>query len=220
MATLYIVRHGHIARDGCFIGRTDVPLSALGHKQAVKLGRLLSPIAFDACFSSPLIRSLETSRHILAENTKGIPRFEKAVGAREGICEGTKDMANNTDTVLAHDCEGPIVLLPALKEISLGLWEGKTKAEVMAEYPFIWEQRGVEPAVIAPPEGENYSMLYARLSPVFQRLAFFKKSENVLVVAHRSIGQVLMGHFSGFPFETWPLLNMPYGSVTLCPLLP
>ena len=113
-----------------------------------------------------------------------------------------------------------IVILPELMEISLGLWEGQTKAEVMAKHPLVWKERGANPATTAPPQGENYTTLYERMAPVFKALSSFRAEENVLVVAHRSVGQVLMGHFSPFPFEAWPHLDMPYGSVTLCPLYP
>lgn len=256
MATLYVVRHGHIERNGRFIGRTDLPLSPLGHDQARRLGRLLSHISFDRCFSSPLVRSLETARHILAENSslnqpgqknadakqsvKAVQK-DKGIGVAEStVSEAPKDTPSATASCFIRTTAGnpaspkdnivnnefttarsdSIDILPELIEISLGLWEGKTKAEVMERYPLVWKERGTNPTTIAPPQGENYSMLYERMVPVFQTLSSFKGKENVLVVAHRSVGQVLMGHFSHFPFEVWAHLAMPYGSVTLCPLYP
>lgn len=211
MATLFIVRHGHIEKNGRFIGQTDLPLSVQGHEQAVRLGRIVSHVGFDACFVSPLTRALETARHILAENNVMDQRTEGEADKGQSA-----PFAENT----TKDIEwSNINVLPALQEISLGLWEGKTKAEIMTAYPLLWEERGARPATTAPPEGESYAMLYGRLGSVFQILSSFKGEENVLVVAHRSVGQVLMGHYSRFSFETWPHLDLPYGSVTLCPLL-
>lgn len=268
MATLYLVRHGHIERNGRFIGRTDLPLSPLGHDQVLRLGRLLSPISFDSCFSSPLVRTLETARHILAENSplnqpvqegNDAKQRVKAVGETKGTGvaenkanETPRDTPSDTPRGKARDAASAkassisgsmagdtarakeatannepmvanshkIAILPELMEISLGLWEGQTKAEVMAKYPLVWKERGANPTTVAPPQGENYAMLYERMAPVFETLSSFRGEENVLVVAHRSVGQVLMGHFSHFPFEAWPHLDMPYGSVTLCPLYP
>ncbi len=266
MAILYLVRHGHIERNGRFIGRTDVSLSSLGHDQALRLGRLLSHVSFDKCFSSPLVRSLETARHILAENSPLNQPMQEANDAKQRVKDEQKakwieategmtsykpcDTANYTPRGKARDATSAkassisgsmaggtarakeaitnnepmvanshkIAILPELMEISLGMWEGQTKAEVMAKYPFVWKERGANPTTVAPPQGENYAMLYERMAPVFETLSSFRNEENVLVVAHRSVGQVLMGHFAHFPFEVWPHLDMPYGSVTLCPL--
>jgi broad specificity phosphatase PhoE len=65
---LILIRHGHTAGNDSgpnapMSGWTDVPLSARGRCQAYALGRhLAANVSFDAMYSSPLDRALETAR--------------------------------------------------------------------------------------------------------------------------------------------------------------
>jgi broad specificity phosphatase PhoE len=64
MALFYFLRHGETARNaaGRLCGSTDVPLSDAGRRQARKLAARLKSISFEALYSSPLQRALETGR--------------------------------------------------------------------------------------------------------------------------------------------------------------
>jgi broad specificity phosphatase PhoE len=61
---LWLVRHGETewTVTGQHTGRTDIPLTALGRRQAAALGRRLTGRAFALVLVSPLIRALETCR--------------------------------------------------------------------------------------------------------------------------------------------------------------
>lgn len=61
---LWLVRHGETewSRDGRHTGLTDVPLTHLGRSQAMAVGRALAGQTFEAVWSSPLTRALETAR--------------------------------------------------------------------------------------------------------------------------------------------------------------
>ena len=61
---VYLLRHGHVdngseKRD---LGRTDVPLDALGLEQAQVFGDYFKAIPFDAIFTSPLKRCVQTTQ--------------------------------------------------------------------------------------------------------------------------------------------------------------
>jgi alpha-ribazole phosphatase len=66
MGLFYLVRHGETEwnAEGRFCGRTDVRLSEAGRRQARSLAERLKPIPFEALYSSPLERALETARLI------------------------------------------------------------------------------------------------------------------------------------------------------------
>ncbi len=66
MALFYFVRHGETEWNagGRWCGRSDVPLSAVGRRQAELLARRLQPLSIQALYSSPLMRALETARLI------------------------------------------------------------------------------------------------------------------------------------------------------------
>jgi probable phosphoglycerate mutase len=66
MALFYFLRHGETVwnAEGRVCGRTDVPLSDAGQRQAQLLGLRLKAIPVQALYSSPLVRALETARLI------------------------------------------------------------------------------------------------------------------------------------------------------------
>jgi probable phosphoglycerate mutase len=66
MGLFYLLRHGETEwnAQNRFCGRTDVPLSEAGRRQAKSLAERLKPLPFEALYSSPLKRALETARLI------------------------------------------------------------------------------------------------------------------------------------------------------------
>lgn len=68
MADLYFTRHGQTVWnvENKICGATDIPLTELGHKQAMELGEeiLRQGLQIDEILYSPLVRAAETARHI------------------------------------------------------------------------------------------------------------------------------------------------------------
>lgn len=79
---LICIRHGEISDKfrGVFVGKTDIPLSPVGKRQARRLRELLRPHPGTTFLSSPLQRCLETAQ-IAAEP------FGIAVEIEEGLRE-------------------------------------------------------------------------------------------------------------------------------------
>lgn len=66
---VYLLRHGHVDNGGekRYLGRTDVPLDALGLEQAQALREYFKTIPLDAVFTSPLKRCVQTAQMIFDE---------------------------------------------------------------------------------------------------------------------------------------------------------
>lgn len=71
LRTLYLVRHGQTDFYGgekrC-IGRTDLPLSEKGRRQALKLRAYFDNVELEAVYTSPLCRAVETARLAVGED--------------------------------------------------------------------------------------------------------------------------------------------------------
>lgn len=63
MSELLLVRHGETAwsRDGMHTGRTDVPLTPWGERQAASLAPVLAARGVATAFTSPLVRARRTA---------------------------------------------------------------------------------------------------------------------------------------------------------------
>ena len=73
--TLYLVRHGQTIfnKTGRVQGWQDSPLTEEGRKVAVYCGRGLRNVAFDAAYSSDLMRASVTAQIILDQNEQVTP---------------------------------------------------------------------------------------------------------------------------------------------------
>ncbi len=113
---LYVVRHGETDWNTVkrLQGRTDVPLNAFGKTLAVKTGKGLQGVVFDAVFSSPLCRAMDTAQLILTHsgNTASIQVDDRiqeiGFGIYEGLsCKaGESDMPDNNFEKFFQDCGG------------------------------------------------------------------------------------------------------------------
>lgn len=86
--TIVLLRHGQTAwnRAGILIGQRDIPLDAVGHKEARKVVRSLTGI--DAIYSSPLSRCQETATIIGAGLDLQVSVFSGLSERHWGVFEG------------------------------------------------------------------------------------------------------------------------------------
>lgn len=125
---LYLVRHGETDWNLAhrIQGATDIPLNDTGRAQAAATGRLLSRRKWDAIYSSPLSRALETASIIARE--VGLPEpvvvdsiVERNYGDAEGLADPELAARFPGDTpVPGRETREEVVgrVLPALLELA------------------------------------------------------------------------------------------------------
>ena len=91
------------------------------------------------------------------------------------------------------------VQLGGWNEVDYGAWEGLSEAEINADYAELWKQRVADPWTIAPPNGESYQMLWARLEPQWDALLEKHAGQTVAVVGHNGSLRVLLCQLLGAP---------------------
>jgi broad specificity phosphatase PhoE len=164
---IYLIRHGETDwnRRGLYQGTTDVPLNALGRRQADALAKALAPVRFDAAYTSPLRRARETAGAVLAGRSV------------------------------------PLHVLPELRELSYGLWQGRaSQPRGRGNAGLEWRWRH-DPWTVRFPGGETLDEVRLRAGPVLEGIVAAHPAETVLVSGHGHLNRVLLIHLLGWPRE-------------------
>ena len=162
--TIYYIRHGETSwnAEGRLQGAQDVPLNDLGRKQAAHAGRILADL-FGRDGRDKATLSFVSSPLGRARSTMELVRGELNLPPSD---YGLDDR---------------------LREIAYGQWEGSTLAEMHAANPELFERRQLEKWTVAPPGGESYLAVQARMQSWYDALR-----EDTVAVAHGGTARALM----------------------------
>jgi broad specificity phosphatase PhoE len=83
-------------------------------------------------------------------------------------------------------------LMPELREVALGEWEGLNREEIVARYPQEWEQWRLRPSWDIVPGGEGTEAFEGRVGSVLERITERTRSGQVLIVTHGGVIQVAL----------------------------
>jgi len=174
MARVHLVRHGTTtAAEGVFSGSQDLPLSEHGQAMAQRLSKRLSQEQIDSFYSSHKIRAIQTAHAI------SLPHVEM---------KGSKLIPSQ---------------LSELGEISHGRWEGKTKDEVIKEWPDEYEHWEEDPCLFAPLGGENGLSVIGRAIPAMDNIIRANAGKTAVVVSHKATLRLIICHYLGLPYRQY-----------------
>jgi len=193
MSTLILTRHGQSLWNASnrFTGWVDVPLSERGRAEATIASCKLKDYRVNVCFTSTLIRAIETTICILTEC--------------DDICGGKvpiiKHDAEDPDWHEWDQHEGdasdelPIFSNAALNERYYGNLQGLNKAETATKYGDAQVHQWRRSYDVRPPGGESLEDTQKRVVPYYLEriMPHIQKGENVLVAAHgNSLRSIIM----------------------------
>jgi probable phosphoglycerate mutase len=135
-------------------------------------------------------------------------------GLFEKIYSSDLSRARQTALIIAGHHQGKVQLLPALREINLGEWEGLSVAEVQARYPEEWQRREKDLVTFSPPGGESFRDLALRIGPVFNHIVHELEGD-ILIVAHAGVNRVILCQVLGMNLANLFRLGQDYGSLNL-----
>jgi broad specificity phosphatase PhoE len=101
--------------------------------------------------------------------------------------------ARETAEPLAESLGREPALLPGLREIALGQWEGKTREELQAEFPAEWEAWSEKPSWDIVPGGEGARPFEQRVLATLAEIQAAHPIGDVICVTHGGVIQVLLG---------------------------
>ena len=193
MATLILLRHGQSLwnAQNKFTGWVDVPLSERGRAEATIAADRLSGYRVHVCFTSKLIRAIETAMICLTDRTH--------------ICGGKtpiiKHEMNDSDWHGWDHYDGnpaeelPIFTNAALDERFYGDLQGLNKAATATKYgeSQVYEWR--RSYDVRPPNGESLADTQKRVVAYFNSriLTHLQQGDHVLIAAHgNSLRSIVM----------------------------
>ncbi|MCA9713284.1 MAG: histidine phosphatase family protein [Myxococcales bacterium] len=171
---LFLLRHGETVCPTSFYGHRDVALSDRGRAQALSQARWLERVRLTAIYCSDLERAHHGAR---------------AVAERQEA---------------AHGDAPRVEVLPALREMYLGVFEGLAFAEARTRYPALARLRYDDLLDTRIPGGESVRDVSARVLPCAIGLATRHLADGrgdgaaaIAVVAHNTVLRVILAHSAG-----------------------
>jgi broad specificity phosphatase PhoE len=150
-------------------------------------------------------------------------------GLRQCVAQGTRLQGVALAGVFASDLtrarrSGEILgaphgltptLLPALREMAMGRWEGLTAEQIRAREPDAFARWMARVDAFAFPDGESLTDLLDRAWPAFQSLVAAHTGQRIAVAAHGGTNRVLLCRALGLPLQRILSLGQDYGALTI-----
>ena len=123
--------------------------------------------------------------------------------------------SRRTAELLAAGPNAANAVHPALREIDLGQWEGRLRAEVARSAPLDYERRGRDIVGFRPPGGESFADLAARVLPCWRSLVADDADDTVVLAAHCGVNRVILSDALGLPLAYLFHLGQRPGALSL-----
>lgn len=109
--------------------------------------------------------------------------------------------AIETAQIILNGTNQPIKTTPELKEINLGIWEGKQKKEVEAEYPIEYKTFWSSPLKFSLDQAETFEDLQDRAIKAVLKILKIEDGKTVLLVSHHATIKVILAYFENRPIN-------------------
>ena len=178
---LIIIRHGQTNWNavGRFQGNMDIPLNETGCGQARRNG-------------------MEIKAYL--------EHYDLDVAQFDFVCSPLSRTRQTMALVREELGLAPIGVRfdDRLKEISFGVAEGKTMAEIERDLPEVYSSRQADKWGYQMPGGESYAMVRERVADWLKSLR-----PHVIVVTHGGTGRVIRGELMDLPTGEIPQMETP-----------
>ena len=119
------------------------------------------------------------------------------------IYSSQKSRAVETAEIVNRELKTKLEIVPDLREISHGVYDGLTMDEINARHGDSIEKWRADRINIAPPEGESIRQCYERVVPVFESLVETTGEDPIMIVSHMIVTKSILLHLMGAPLESF-----------------
>jgi alpha-ribazole phosphatase len=106
-------------------------------------------------------------------------------------------------------------IVPALREMNMGRWDGLTAGEIRAREPDAFADWMTRVGEFPFPEGESVPDLLARVAPAFDAIVAAHTGRAIAIVAHGGPNRALLCRALGLPLARLLALGQDYGGLTV-----
>ena len=96
-----------------------------------------------------------------------------------------------------------VQVIPELRELDYGEWEGLTLLQIQAHSLELFPQWLKDPAALAPPGGETGIALVERVLPVIKALVVRHEGQVFFIAGHKSVNRLLICALFGIPLASY-----------------
>lgn len=100
---------------------------------------------------------------------------------------------------LENTCKIPLLINDDFKEISFGLWEGKTADELLISDTDKIKDYWNDPIKKTPPQGENLLTFEKRILQGWGNMLSQFQGQHILLVSHAGVMRIILCHVLGMP---------------------
>lgn len=206
---LVMMRHGESMwnKKNLFTGWVDVPLSEKGIDEALKAGKRISRVPFDAIYVSSLTRAQMTAFIAMSEYQLGKVPVLMHVG------EGKHEEWSKIHSEESEKNCIPVYASSSLNERMYGNLQGMDKDKAREEFGNeqikVW-RRSYD---TTPPEGESLEMTAKRVIPYFEKTIVpeLAAGKNILLSAHGNSLRAIVMFLEKLSKEEVLSLEIPTG---------
>ena len=106
-------------------------------------------------------------------------------------------------------------IVPALREMAMGRWEGLTAAAIQRDEPAKFAEWMANVGEFPFPDGESVPDLEARAWPAFESIAGAHAGQAIAIVAHGGTNRALLCRALGLPHDRLLSMGQDYGALTV-----
>jgi len=119
-----------------------------------------------------------------------------------------------TCRIIAGNRAKSIEVIPALREICLGDWEGFTFREIEQRFPEDYAARGRDMENWRPPGGESFADCRARVMDAFRGI-LDRSQGNILLVGHAGVNRLILCDLLGISVAKLHNIGQDYGCLNI-----
>jgi len=151
----------------------------------------------------------------------GLRQSEAAAAALSGVAisavfASPLERARTSAEAVAKPHRVAVQIMPAFRELGFGAWEGRTRAEVEAAEPALYDVWRTAPDRFAAPGGESLPTVAKRVAEGIETLRADHDDESVVLVTHAVVIRLIVLDGLGLgPARLWSIDASPAGITEL-----